>query len=99
MWLLSLSAFVLSSMIWLRKRTVEPPTIAVVGSLLFALPGMRNVLPGNPTVGCTFDVASFFWALLLVAISVMMLMWNYIKMQRSEKKVDGSFSISATVIE
>ena len=45
MWLLSLSAFTMSSLIWLRGRKVEPPTIAVVGALLFALPAMRNVQP------------------------------------------------------
>jgi hypothetical protein len=57
--------------------------------LLFALPAMRNGLPGSPALGVTFDVASYFWTLLIVAVSVIMLMWNYIVMYQSEKKQTG----------
>ena len=53
MWALSASALILSSTIWIRHRKVEPPTIAVVGALLFALPAMRNGLPGTPALGKT----------------------------------------------
>lgn len=47
---------------------------------------MRNNVPGNPAIGVTFDVASYFWCILIVAVSVIMLMWNYIVMYKSEKK-------------
>jgi hypothetical protein len=31
----------------------EPPLIAILGTLLFAMPAVRNVQPGIPTIGCT----------------------------------------------
>lgn len=78
MWLLAISIFLLSTLIWIRGRKVEPPTIGIACALLFALPSVRNNLPGNPHVGVTFDIASYFFCLLLVGISVLLLIWNYI---------------------
>jgi hypothetical protein len=46
MWLLSLLIIILASSVWLRGRKVEPPTIAFVTGMLFALPAVRNVQPG-----------------------------------------------------
>jgi hypothetical protein len=42
MWVLSLFAMGIAITVWTRNRKVEPPTIAVVGALLFALPAIRN---------------------------------------------------------
>ncbi|KAJ3105060.1 hypothetical protein HDU96_008721 [Phlyctochytrium bullatum] len=78
MWILSLLAFTLASSLCIRGRKVEPPTIAFSIALLFALPGIRNTQPGSPPIGCVADVVSFFWAMILVAISAAMLMINYI---------------------
>ncbi|KAJ3105061.1 hypothetical protein HDU96_008722 [Phlyctochytrium bullatum] len=78
MWILSLLAFFLCISLWIRGRKVEPPTIAFTIALLFALPGIRNTQPGSPPIGCTADVVSFFWAMVLVATSVALLMINYI---------------------
>ncbi|KAJ3314774.1 hypothetical protein HDU76_002358 [Blyttiomyces sp. JEL0837] len=78
MWALSLLSFTLSTTLWLRDRKVEPPTVAVGVALLFALPAVRNSQPGIPAIGCTADVVSFFWAMVLAACSVSMLYANYI---------------------
>lgn len=42
MWALSLTILALAVTLWIRKRKVEPPTIAVGAALLFALPAIRN---------------------------------------------------------
>lgn len=42
MWILSLTMLTLSVTLWIRKRRVEPPTMAVAAALLFALPAIRN---------------------------------------------------------
>ena len=99
MWFLAISILVMASTIWIRGRKIEPPTIAVAGALLFALPVMRNSLPGVPTVGITFDLASFFWCMFLVAMSVLLMIWNYIVMTKEErakleKKNDGDFTLA-----
>ncbi|KAJ2997194.1 hypothetical protein HDV02_005792 [Globomyces sp. JEL0801] len=44
MWALSITALTLSVTLWFRDRKVEPPTIGFIGSLLFALPQLRNNL-------------------------------------------------------
>ena len=87
MWLLSISALIIAISIWMRERKVEPPTIAVMAALLFALPAMRNSQPGIPGIGTSSDVASFFWAMALVSISLILLMANYIMMYKAEKPV------------
>ncbi|KAJ3323578.1 hypothetical protein HDV06_001602 [Boothiomyces sp. JEL0866] len=78
MWILSLSAIYLSVTACTRRRKIEPPMIAGIAALLFALPNIRNVQPGLPAIGCTADIAGFFPAMLLVGFSVVILMWNYI---------------------
>lgn len=99
MWVVSISALILASTVWIRHRKVEPPTIAVVGALLFALPAMRNNVPGNPEIGVTFDVASYFWCLLIAAVSVIMLMWNYIVMYQADKKNASTIQSAATKVD
>ena len=66
MWLLAISIFLLSTLLWIRGRKVEPPTVGIACALLFALPSVRNNVPGNPAIGVTFDVASYFWCLLKI---------------------------------
>jgi hypothetical protein len=86
MWVLSLSLFSLTVTIYTRRRKVEPPTIAVAGALLFALPGLRNTQPGIPVLGCTADTAGFFWNMLLIALSIVLLMFNYMIRYTAEPK-------------
>ncbi|KAI8892075.1 hypothetical protein BC833DRAFT_612694 [Globomyces pollinis-pini] len=85
MWVLSISAITIASSIWLRDRKVEPPTIAIMGGLLFALPSIRNSQPGAPMIGTTSDIAGFFFNMLLVSIAMVMLMFNYVKKYKAEK--------------
>ena len=102
MWLLAISILVMASTIWIRGRKIEPPTIAVAGALLFALPVMRNNLPAAPPVGITFDLASFFWCMFLVSVSLLLMIWNYIVMTKEEKaklekKNDGDLTMTTIV--
>ncbi|KAL2916761.1 hypothetical protein HK105_203540 [Polyrhizophydium stewartii] len=78
MWALSLGIFTLSVTLVLRDRKVEPPTISVAGSLLFALPALRSSQPGIPSIGTSVDVAGFMWNMLLIAAATTMLVANYI---------------------
>ncbi|KAJ3323857.1 hypothetical protein HDV06_006446 [Boothiomyces sp. JEL0866] len=87
MWVLSGAAFLVTLSIWTRGRKVEPPTIAAVGAILFALPNIRNAQPGAPAVGCNADILAFFPCLLLVTASVAMGLINYVTVYKAEKKV------------
>lgn len=85
MWFLSISILVLACSVWIRGRQVESPTISIAAALLFALPQIRNGLPGSPALGVTFDIASYFFCIFIVAISVLLLMWNYVLTTKTEK--------------
>ena len=85
MWALSLIALTLTVTLWFRDRKVEPPTISITTALLFALPAVRNTQPGAPVIGCTADVAGFFWNMALLSISAFLLMLNYIVKYQREK--------------
>ncbi|KAJ3268447.1 hypothetical protein HDV01_002749 [Terramyces sp. JEL0728] len=87
MWVLSGAAFLVTLSIWTRGRKVEPPTIAAVGAILFALPNIRNAQPGAPAVGCNADILAFFPCMLLVTASVAMGLLNYFTVYKAEKKV------------
>jgi hypothetical protein len=87
MYVLAFVVFTLAVTLWFRERTVEPATIGVAGSLLFALPAIRNTQPGVPPIGCTLDLVGFFWCMFLVMVSTALLMINYIlKYQRVKPK-------------
>lgn len=78
MWTLSLTILTLSATIWFRDRKVEPPTIGLCASLIFALPAIRNTQPDSPPIGCTVDVAGFFFNMAIVAFATFLAMLNYI---------------------
>jgi hypothetical protein len=78
MWLLSLSILSLTVSLYVRKRKVEPPMLALSVALLFAMPAIRNVQPGVPPIGITIDAVGFFWNMSIIAICAILLTWNYI---------------------
>ncbi|KAJ3269960.1 hypothetical protein HDV01_000766 [Terramyces sp. JEL0728] len=85
MWLLCLAAITVAFYVFIGDKKVEPPIIAVTASLLFALPAIRNVQPGAPVVGCTLDVAGFFFNMGFVALSFLILVYNYLMKTREER--------------
>jgi len=79
MWALSLSIFIAAMSVWFREKTVELGVIAMSTGLLFALPNVRNSQPGIPPIaGTTSDMIGFFWNVMLVAISAISLLMNWI---------------------
>lgn len=55
---------------WLGNRKIEVSAMSVYGAMLFAFPALRNSQPGVPPLGTYSDYVSFFWAEMLVAISL-----------------------------
>ncbi|KAJ3321399.1 hypothetical protein HDV06_004384 [Boothiomyces sp. JEL0866] len=82
MWVMSMGVFLMAmSHVWLQQK-IEAPTTGVVTSMLFALPAVRNMQPGQPPIGCTADVVGFFWNMSLVAAAALILLYRYSKQQR-----------------
>jgi Domain of unknown function (DUF4436) len=52
--------------------------------LLFALPPVRNSQPNIPPIGCVADLASFLWCMVLISLSLVLLIWNYIHKYKAD---------------
>jgi hypothetical protein len=70
-WLLALSALAVT-LACLNGRKVEISMFGWMGALLFAMVPLRNAMPAVPPVGVFSDFASFFWAIIVVALSLVM---------------------------
>ncbi|MFE6050988.1 DUF4436 family protein [Kitasatospora sp. NPDC056446] len=72
MWALALSVLVAAWLIVRQRRGILWPALGWMAATLFALVGMRNAAPGSPPIGSLLDYAAFFWAELLVAVGLTM---------------------------
>jgi hypothetical protein len=60
-------------------RTLEFSMFVWLGAMLFALPAVRNTMPGVPGVGTVLDYAGFFWCLIAVAACLITAAITYIR--------------------
>ncbi|MER7846412.1 DUF4436 family protein [Kitasatospora sp. NPDC096077] len=72
MWALAMSVLVAAWLIVRQRRGIVWPALSWMAATLFALVGMRNAAPGSPPIGSLLDYAAFFWAELLVAVGLTM---------------------------
>jgi xanthosine utilization system XapX-like protein len=80
MWLLSLSAVGVAIDLIIRKEAVSESILGMLVGLLFALPALRNSIPGAPPIGAMIDILGFFWNMAFVGIAALMMMgWYLIK--------------------
>ncbi|MDE3089868.1 MAG: DUF4436 family protein [Chloroflexota bacterium] len=78
-WLLALSALFVALSVAVRGRKVELAMFSWLAALLFALPPLRNAMPGVPPLGSFNDFASFFWAEGIVALSLIIIVFTWLK--------------------
>ncbi|MGC1858211.1 MAG: DUF4436 family protein, partial [Pseudolabrys sp.] len=52
----------ISSLVFLGVRRIEVTLIGVLGAMIFALPALRNALPGARPLSVRADILIFFWA-------------------------------------
>lgn len=60
----------ISSLVFLGGRRIEVTLIGALGAMIFALPALRNALPGAPPLGVRADILIFFWAELGAVIAL-----------------------------
>jgi hypothetical protein len=70
MWVVSLIVLFIALSVLFQNRPIETTLFSFMGTIIFALPAIRNLQPGIPPVGTLTDFLSFFWAEILVVISV-----------------------------
>ncbi|MFF4508973.1 DUF4436 domain-containing protein [Streptomyces sp. NPDC001401] len=70
MWALSLTIAGAALIIISRRLGLVWSAMGWMAATLFALVGLRNAAPGSPPIGSWLDYASFFWAELVIIISI-----------------------------
>lgn len=71
MWGLSISVLLMVIVLLFRKQKIEIGLFGFMSALLFAFYGLRNGQPSIPPIGVYSDFVAFFWAEILVAVSLL----------------------------
>ena len=71
MWSLTLGVVFLVFRVLAGHRKIEISMFSFLGALLFAFPALRNSQPGTPPIGTLSDFLAFFWAEVLIALSLL----------------------------
>jgi hypothetical protein len=78
-WLITISISLVVFSIVIRNRKVEYSMFAFLSAMLFAMPALRGVQPFVPTIGCLSDYAAFFWAEAVIAASLLIMVFTWLK--------------------
>jgi hypothetical protein len=71
MWSLTLGVICLVFRVLAGHRKIEISMFSFLGALLFAFPALRNSQPGTPPIGTLSDFLAFFWAEVIIALSLL----------------------------
>lgn len=70
-------ALVIGTLVFVGVRRIEVTLVGALGAMIFALPAVRNALPGAPPLGVRADILIFFWAELgaIIALCLFITAW------------------------
>ena len=83
--LLAVSAVTISTRTWIDPTRAEATLIGALGAMVFALPALRNSLPGSPPLGVGADIFIFLWAELAVAASLAIVVAAWVRKGRKPR--------------
>lgn len=74
---MAFSALTIGTLVFVGFRKIEVTLVGAVGAIVFALPVLRNALPGAPPLGVSADILVFFWAELtaVIALGLFVIAW------------------------
>jgi hypothetical protein len=78
MWCLTIGVISLVYRIFAGHRKIEIGMFSFLGALLFAFPALRNSQPGTPPIGTMSDFLAFFWAEVIIALSLLSVVLRWI---------------------
>ena len=77
-WLLSFAVIGVAALVIMGLREWESRHLAWLATMIFAFASFRATAPGSPPVGVYLDYAAFFWAEVIVALTLMALVGFYL---------------------
>ena len=78
MWGLTIAVLLLRLSCVLRGRKVELAMFLFTAALLFAFASVRGAQPGTPPIGTYSDFISFFWAEVIIALCLVVLVFTWL---------------------
>jgi hypothetical protein len=78
MWALTFGVLCLVFRVFAGQRKIEISMFSFLGALLFAFPALRNSQPGTPPIGTLSDFLAFFWAEVIIALSLLSVVLRWI---------------------
>lgn len=77
MFVMMFCALIIGSLVFIGIRRIEVTLVGALGAMIFALPALRNALPGAPPLGVRADIFIFFWAELgaIIALCLFIATW------------------------
>ncbi len=64
------SALTIAGLSFVGTRKIEATLIAALGAMVFAVPALRNIMPGAPPLGVRADASVFLWVQLTVILGL-----------------------------
>jgi hypothetical protein len=74
---IGLSALTISVLTFVGLRRAEATLVGALGAIVFALPALRNSLPGAPPFGVRADLLIFLWTELAAAIALALMVCSW----------------------
>ena len=70
-------ALIIGTLVFVGVRRIEVTLVGALGAMIFALPAVRNALPGAPPLDVRADILIFFWAELgaIIALCLFITAW------------------------
>lgn len=78
MWGVTIAVLVLTLSVMLRGRKIEIGMFSFLAALLFAFAAVRNSQPGVPPIGTYSDFIAFFWAEVIIALCLLLIIFTWL---------------------
>jgi hypothetical protein len=86
MLLLTLMAVFVGVLVITNRRESDPGVVGWLVGIVFALPFVRLIMPGDPPLGCLLDVEMFSWSMLLSVIAATLAMIAWVRQSAAKAK-------------
>ena len=77
--LIAMSAIAIAGLVFIGARKVEVGQVGALAGMVFALPVLRNVVPGGPPLGVLADLFILLWAEVAVAVALTLVVVTWVR--------------------
>ncbi len=96
MWGLAMSGVLMAWSVVIRDADTPIWAYAFFVGVLFALPPLRDSLPGDPPPGTLLDFVAFYWSVAIVGVTLLLLVLIWIRRTRRLQRLGDSAQTAAS---